>query len=80
MYPKNICPDCKKTYTKLPASCPCGWYFLKDKENNLDKSKCHYLINGKQCNQVGSVSISVRGNEWFCSFHADEMREKSYQR
>lgn len=81
MKPDNLCPQCRKIYDHPPTRCVCGWYLTREQapEKLIDRLKCHYLLGGAQCNELGRISISTRSNEWYCSLHAEELREKSYQ-
>lgn len=76
----NDCPDCGSQLSHQAERCRCGWVLIKETTTKIDKSKCHYFVNGVQCNELGSVGISIRCNEWYCSAHAAKLRKESYLR
>ena len=82
MTASNMCPDCKKTYSKMPSRCICGWYLTNETVSTKTNSiACQFVkADGSQCAEVGSVSFRIRGSEWFCGEHVRKLREESYTR
>lgn len=84
MRPNNICQECGKVYAKVPKRCMCGWYFLKQEIKPeiaaIDSSLCQFIENGEQCSEAGSVTFKTKGTNWYCSPHAQLLREQSFIR
>lgn len=76
---KNRCPECFKSYARVPKRCMCGWYFTNDNSVKLDRTRCHYIENGVQCQNPGTRAIGRWGKEWFCSDHEQKLREQEYK-
>ena len=79
METNNQCPDCKKSYEKMPKQCICGWYLINENKMTKDSQRCQYFEENDQCNKAGSVGLRAKSHEWFCSRHAEKIREESYQ-
>lgn len=79
MKPDNLCPSCGKAHATRPKKCICGWFMTKEPEMKLDRSKCHYIELGKQCQNPGTIAIGKWGKDWFCSDHEKKLRELSYK-
>ena len=82
MASNNMCPDCKKGYSKSPTRCICGWYLTNEAgAAQVNSHCCQFVeIDGIQCTKTGSVSFRVKGSDWFCSEHVRQLREESYKR
>ena len=80
MSSNNVCQECKKTYDRVPKQCMCGWYFIKSEPQKNNPALCQHFPNGVQCDELGTVSLSIRGNTYYCGDHARELREKSYKK
>lgn len=84
MQPNNICKECGKAYAKVPRRCMCGCYFIKQEiKQETQKTNsllCHFIENGKQCPEIGSVTFKTKSTDWYCGPHAQFLREQSYKR
>ena len=80
MKPNNICQECGKKYARPPTRCMCGWYFVKSDAPNNDRSLCQFFTNGRQCEDLGSITFQTRGKDYYCGFHARMLREESFKR
>jgi hypothetical protein len=82
--PINICQECGKVYAKIPKRCMCGWYFIKQEVQQetpkINSSLCHFIENGEQCPEAGSVTFKTKSTNWYCSPHAQLLREQSFKR
>ena len=76
----NVCPDCKKTYEKMPKRCICVWYGIKEASNNIDRNRCGFFEVDGQCDLTGSVALRSKSQDWYCGEHARKLREESYKR
>jgi hypothetical protein len=76
----NVCPDCKKSYEKMPERCICGWYLVKENKSNKDNGRCLYFEESGRCKELGSVALRAKSHDWYCGDHARKLREESYQR
>lgn len=75
----NVCPDCKKTFSKPLERCICGWIRVDPKYISVSDYACRFVEFGKTCNRTGIIALSPRSNEWFCNEHAFRARENSYK-
>ena len=74
----NICPECRKIYANKPTRCVCGWYLTNENKTSFANFNCHYIVNGIQCDKLGTVSNNVRSNDWYCRDHAEKMKYPNY--
>ncbi|OGT63256.1 MAG: hypothetical protein A3E85_06090 [Gammaproteobacteria bacterium RIFCSPHIGHO2_12_FULL_45_12] len=75
----KVCQECGKRYPTPPKQCMCGWHFTMEVESN-DPAFCQYFSNGRQCEELGSVTFSARSKDWYCGDHARMLREESFKR
>lgn len=81
MRANNVCEECGKVHPKPPKKCMCGWIFIKAEVQQNNPFLCQFFFpNGKQCQELGSVSYRARGKDYYCSKHASELREESFKR
>jgi len=66
MKPDNICPECGKAYDMKPTRCVCGWYLTSEIKQGLKNFNCQNIVNGIQCDKLGSKSSRIRGEDWYC--------------
>lgn len=80
MTPNNLCQECGKRYDKAPARCMCGWFFVTQEPQKNDPFLCQFFVNGKQCDEAGTMTYFARSKDLYCSRHAGMLRDKSFKR
>lgn len=76
----NDCPDCGNQLSYNSKRCRCGWHLTSEQKTDLKQFNCQYVSNGVQCSESGTSSYVLRGKEWFCSKHANLLRDESFKR
>src|SRR5205085_5907579 len=73
MFSNNQCPECRKILSDGCNRCTCGWFAISQaKPESL--YMCQHRDNGVRCEEIGTTSNRIKGNDWLCSEHARDRK------